>query len=373
MSEESYLRSDYVTLSRADYSALAALPALVEKLVRRVSELEEKLGQNSTNSSKPPSSDPPGTQKKPHRPTGQKRGGQPGHKGKGRALFEQSKVTRSEACRPASCAGCGHCLADVPGTTFQRAHVIDLPKIIADVTEFQLQAVDCPRCGQTARGQWPAHAAQSAFGPGVIALLANLTGRCRMSRRDAQWLLEQVLDIPIGLGTIPRFESIASAALGPSYSEVKAQVPLAPVLGVDDSAWKERKHYKVGYVASTPGWALIQIEDKKDHETAKAFLAGFSQTLVSDRGSTYSFYQGKRQTCLSHADRHFLCMASRGESSRLVGRPLLDAMDQLWALQAVRLRSVDCIAKQALVCNDSCFSPNSTNCRLKNSKLHARV
>lgn len=331
MSSESFPQSVYVTISKSEFDALMALPALLEKLARRVAELEEKLGQNSTNSSKPPSSDPPGTRKKPQRPSGQSKGGQPGHKGKGRALFEQSKITRTKICKPSSCAGCGHDLAEVSGSTFQRAHVMDLPQIIPDITEFLLQAVDCPCCGQTARGELPAHAAHSAFGPGVIALLANLTGRCRMSRRDAKWLLEQVLDVQIGLGTLPRLESIASDALGPSYAEVKGQVPTAPVLGVDDSAWKERKQYKVGYIASTPGWALIQIEDKKDHETAKAFLAGFSQTLVSDRGSTYSFYSGIRQTCLSHTDRHFLCMASRGESSRLVGRPLLDAMDQLWS------------------------------------------
>lgn len=308
-----------------------ALPAMLERLSRRVAELEEKLGQNSTNSSKPPSSDPPGTQKRPQRPTGQKRGGQPGHPGKGRALFEESQVTSIEPCRATACSGCGHDLSGVPGSVFQRAHVMELPKIQLDVTEYRLEAVDCPCCGQTSRGTLPPHAARSAFGPGVIALIANLTGRCRMSRRDAQWLMQAVLGIPIGLGTIPRLESIAGESLGPSHVEVQAQVPVVPVLGVDDSAWRQSKLYKVGYIASTPGWALIQIEDKKDHKTAEAFLAGFSQKLVSDRGSTYSFYKGVRQTCLSHVDRHFLCIASRGEVSRVVGRPLLDSMDQLWS------------------------------------------
>ena len=315
-------RCDYVTISRVEFDSLVGT---VEKLAKAVEILQEKLGQNSTNSSKPPSSDPPGTQKRPQRPSGQSRGGQPGHQGKGRA-------SNTNPCRPQVCPCCGNDLSNVAGTICQRHQVIDLPKIEASITEHQVELVTCPTCRKQVRGEVPAHAASSNFGPGVMALLANLIGRCRMSRRDAQWIIKDLLGIDIGLGTLPRLEGIVSDSLGPSYQEVKSQIPVARVLGVDDSAWKERKAYKVAFIANTPGWAIFQIEDKKDHETAKLVLEGFWQKLVSDRGSTYSFYKGPRQTCLAHVDRHFLCIASRGGDSRLVGRPLLDAMDELWSI-----------------------------------------
>ena len=75
---------------------IAQLVELVDKLSKtvelqaaRIAELEEKLRQNSSNSSKPPSSDGPGH--KPARPakkkSGRKPGGQPGHAKRERTLL----------------------------------------------------------------------------------------------------------------------------------------------------------------------------------------------------------------------------------------------------------------------------------------------
>ena len=51
----------------------------VDELETRVRDLEARLKLNSTNSSKPPSSDPIGMKRKPPAPpSGKKRGGQPG-------------------------------------------------------------------------------------------------------------------------------------------------------------------------------------------------------------------------------------------------------------------------------------------------------
>jgi transposase len=52
----------------------------LKKLELEVAELRERLGQNSQNSSKPPSSDPPSVSRpNKHQPSGRKRGGQRGH------------------------------------------------------------------------------------------------------------------------------------------------------------------------------------------------------------------------------------------------------------------------------------------------------
>jgi transposase len=56
----------------------------LQSLEKRVADLEEQLGKNSSNSSKPPSSDPPGQTKAPRQPSGRKAGGQPGHVGQSR-------------------------------------------------------------------------------------------------------------------------------------------------------------------------------------------------------------------------------------------------------------------------------------------------
>jgi transposase len=72
---------------------IAKLEAQVAALLARIAELEAKLGQNSSNSSRPPSSDAPADRdaRRGKQPTGRPRGGQPGHKGWKRTLLPDGK------------------------------------------------------------------------------------------------------------------------------------------------------------------------------------------------------------------------------------------------------------------------------------------
>ncbi|MFP5261314.1 MAG: DUF6444 domain-containing protein [Blastocatellia bacterium] len=76
--------------SQAYESQLAQLRqqlSQIDDLKVQLAEVRERLGQNSNNSSKPPSPDPPQQRRQSQRePTGRKRGGQPGHEGRGRKL-----------------------------------------------------------------------------------------------------------------------------------------------------------------------------------------------------------------------------------------------------------------------------------------------
>src|SRR4051812_21141213 len=66
----------------------ATLRAENAVLLARVRELEARLGQNSSNSSRPPASDPPQAPDRPKAPlSDRKRGGQPGHRGAYRVLL----------------------------------------------------------------------------------------------------------------------------------------------------------------------------------------------------------------------------------------------------------------------------------------------
>src|SRR5947209_19688447 len=84
-------RSIWDTLSP---EAQAAVSALVRSFERRVADLEERIGKNSTNSSRPPSSDPPSVKRPPPAPaSGKKRGGQPGHRRQARPLVPPEPVS----------------------------------------------------------------------------------------------------------------------------------------------------------------------------------------------------------------------------------------------------------------------------------------
>ena len=78
----------------------------------RVNDLEARLKLNSTNSSKPPSSDPIGMKRKPPAPpSGKKRGGQPGHRKAHRPLVPPEKVRETFDCKPTACRRCGQGLS----------------------------------------------------------------------------------------------------------------------------------------------------------------------------------------------------------------------------------------------------------------------
>ena len=78
---------------------IQALLAENAALQARVAELEARLGRNSTNSSKPPSSDSPAVKRAPPKATSGKRaGGQPGYPKHERALVE--RPDHRHDCKP---------------------------------------------------------------------------------------------------------------------------------------------------------------------------------------------------------------------------------------------------------------------------------
>src|SRR5436305_12248773 len=74
------LPSEVRALILAQRAEVAELRARVQALQRQVQELYDRLNQNSSNSSRPPSTDPPAAKRRPPRlASGRLSGGQPGH------------------------------------------------------------------------------------------------------------------------------------------------------------------------------------------------------------------------------------------------------------------------------------------------------
>src|SRR5207237_9100889 len=88
---------------------LATLQRQLSVALAKIVELEARLGKNSQNSSKPPSSDQPGTRPpQVRRGKARKRGGQPGHER--RCAADPDHVDHVIPYRPATCE---HCCADL--------------------------------------------------------------------------------------------------------------------------------------------------------------------------------------------------------------------------------------------------------------------
>src|SRR3954453_10969220 len=133
-------------------------------------DLEARLKLNSTNSSKPPSSDPIGFKRKPPTPpSGRKRGGQPGHARAQRRLVPPEKVRTTTECRPTDCRRCGQALLGDDPTPLVH-QVAELPKIEPLVDEYRLHRLACPRCGVSTCASLPAGVPSGGFRPYLQAV-----------------------------------------------------------------------------------------------------------------------------------------------------------------------------------------------------------
>src|SRR5215813_2424944 len=82
-------------------AAQAAVLALVQQYEQRLQALQQRLNQNSTNSSRPPSSDPPHVKRRPPEPSsGRPRGGQPGHARQQRPLVPPEQLKQAISVKP---------------------------------------------------------------------------------------------------------------------------------------------------------------------------------------------------------------------------------------------------------------------------------
>lgn len=301
--------------------AVAQRDAKIAKLEARIVELETQLGQNSTNSHKPPSSDPPGT--RPSKPsTGNKRGGQPGHKPNKRVLFPPEKVTRRTEVKPQRCACCGGRALDRLGAP--RVHqVIDVPEIQPHVHEFVMHGASCRDCGKTTWARLPEGVPAHMFGPRLLALVGYLLAS-RVSRRQLRELLAEVFHIPVSLGALSEAEERISDAIAAPVAEAADHVRGHAIKHVDASTWKIAGAYAALWTIATRFVAVFFISADAKRETIVGLLKTLDGILVTDRGSQFGFWaMERRQICWAHLIRKFVAFSERSDEGAQLGDSLL--------------------------------------------------
>jgi len=299
-------------LSPAVRAAIELLEQTVAELRERVRELEARLAQNSTNSSKPPSSDPPGVVRPGKKPKGRKRGGQPGHRGHHRMQLPPERV-EAVAHVPESCGHCGHSLAGAEdGRPVEVHQVVELPPIRAEVKEHRMVCLRCPKCSKLTRAELPKEVGGRHFGPRLTALAGLLAGHYRMSRRSVVDLLGRLLDVPApSLGSTEACTQETSAALEAAYREALAEVRSSCWAGVDETPWKLCGKKMWLWAAVAKRATVFHLGGSRGAKELKGFLGEFRGTLSSDRWCAYQIYR-KRQLCWAHLIRNFRKLGLRG-------------------------------------------------------------
>lgn len=147
------------------------------QLQAQVAALEERLRLNSKNSSKPPSSDGPGSggNRAQRRSSERRRGAQKGHKGHFRALLDEAEVDEVIDCQVRAVCECGApVLAE--GRVL-RHQVFEVPPLKARVEEYRLHGGRCSGCGRRHRAALPPGVPRGQLGPRSLALIGTLATR----------------------------------------------------------------------------------------------------------------------------------------------------------------------------------------------------
>lgn len=296
----------------------------VRILESRVAELERRLGMNSQNSSKPPSSDPPWKKslqmKRPK--SGKKPGGQPGHDPHFRELLPQDQVDHLEIVKPGYCSKCGHVFSG-EDLTPQRLQWMEIPKIKPTVHEVQLHSLICPCCGTKSIPAVPAGTPTGAFGPRLQALVATLSGTFRMGKRGIVQLLGDLFSVQICLGSVSKCEEEVSKALEAPVAEVGLEIQKAQSANLDETGWKQKSRKFWLWVSATTSLAFFVLRANRSSEVAKELLGKFCGILTTDRFGAYGFFKGFRQWCWAHLLRDFTGMSECTKEVGQIGKRLL--------------------------------------------------
>lgn len=326
--------------SHAQLDAVTAdLIKQLEAALGRIAELESKVAQlsrNSTNSSKPPSSDPPSVARPPRQASGKKRGGQPGHQGHQRKLLPIEQVDIVRPLLPERCGHCGRsgCMTPTDAPPL-RSQFVEIPPIKPTVTELQQYTSVCADCGETTLAALPGDVPRGAFGPRLAAMLAVCTAKYRLSKRAVRELLSDFLGVELCLGSVANIEQQVSKSLADPVTEARKHIQQSLGVNADETSWREDKKKAWLWVAASSLMTVFVIATSRGAKVAKDLLGeGFTGVLTTDRWSGYNWVNvARRQICWAHLKRDFQSWVDGGGAGARLGRLMLEEvrlMFRLW-------------------------------------------
>ena len=340
--KENILLINYKALSLEELKKLPIdeLAQALHEAIKELDKLNQRLNQDSTNTSRAPSTDSPEAKakRKAEAPTpkhgARKQGAQLGHKAVNRPLIPLEDGDVIIDCKPEKCANCGESFTEYDDPEPYRQQHYDV-KIIRRITEYRKHTIVCPCCGETSEGTLPEEAKGSAYSPNVAALVLTLTGLFQVSRRMVKLFIEDVVGIPISVGSVSNLEKELTQASTPVMEEIETMAQNAPQGNADETGFKI-KNGKQGWlwVLVTPLAVLFRLFLGRGQEYASRLFGCFEGILTSDRWCGYNHYPSeKRQLCWAHLIRDFKSMTESGPAGEAIGIALKKAarlMFQMW-------------------------------------------
>jgi transposase len=319
---------------------LAELRRVVAAQAERIAELERRLSADSSNSSRPPSSDVP-WDKKPAKKrssrgrSGRKAGKQPGASSSSRSLVDDPDDT--VVLEPGRCRECESSLDGAVESGRERRQVVDAAPVPPPVvTEYQRVSRVCRCCGTVTSAGWDAVAVDDPrrdvvaapgspvrIGPETLARCALLTCGHFLPVGRARALLEALSGMSVSSGSVARVRHRAAVKLTTRFlPRVRALLVSAPVLHADETTGRAAGKLSYVHVACTEYLTVMHVGGRtKGDIDAGGVLPEFTGVLVRDG---YPGYEHLTQAV------HAWCGAHLLRDVRSISDA--DPDGQLWAL-----------------------------------------
>jgi len=309
--------------SREELIALIATQAAeIAALKAHIAELERRLGLNSSNSGKPPSSD--GLKKPPRvkslrEPSDKPPGGQKGHKGE--TLRQVTAPSRIVDHYPPSCSTCGLTVTPAMSIGHSARQVFDLPEPAPlVVTEHRAHDCRCSSCGAHTRASFPQGVnAPVQYGQKIAAFVIYLLHYQLLPEDRLAELMADLFGVKLAAATIARMSRTCAVRLKDFVTAVRDIVVGAPVKHMDETGFRIGGKTQWLHVASTAWLTFYRVCAKRG-----SLLANVVGIIVHDHWKPYYTMPGVL---------HALCNAHHLRELKA----LVDIEKEDWARKMQRL------------------------------------
>lgn len=286
---------------------MLAMDQRVRSLEGTITGLQARLGQNSSNSSKPPSTDSDDTKLKPmslRTRSGKKPGGQPGHSGT--TLKQVDNPDQIQEHRPEVCPNCQAELQEAETLTYTRRQVFEMPEPKVQVTEHRALKVVCPCCQAKVQADFPQAVTQPVqYGPRILGFGVYLHADHLIPLLRSALIVQRLTGALFNSSTLHSAMKLAYEKLQPFETEAKQKLSQEAVLHVDETSSRVAGDRYWFHVRCTSHLTYLFCHAKRGGEAIKDLLS-YNGRLVSDFHSNYVTLGCSHQFCMAHICRELV-------------------------------------------------------------------
>ncbi len=294
-----------------------------------IQNLSDQINKNSSNSSKPPSSEgynkPPRQTSSLRSKSNKKTGGQPGHKGH---TLRQSTIIDHVVMHPVNqCVHCQNSLETIKAENIDKRQVFDIPQLEIKVVEHQAEIKICPNCGHKNKGYFPKEVnSYVQYGINVKSVINYFTQYQLVPLSRTKEIFRDLFSHSVSEATIIKANMELEQNIAPSLVAIKQYLCKSDVLHVDESGVRTEGNLHWLHNASNEKATCYKIHKNRGSKAMDeiGIINKFQGTLVHDFWKAYLKYKDAK---------HSLCNAHHLRELKFI----TENYDQKWAKEMYQL------------------------------------